>query len=42
MLMDGRVNIVKMVIILKTVCRFNAVFSIKSPTQFFTEIGGKN
>lgn len=40
-LMDCRVDIVKMVSVLKTLYRFNTVFSIKSPTQFFTEIGEK-
>lgn len=39
--MLGRVNIVKMVIILKAIYRFNKVL-IKSPTQFFIEIGKKN
>jgi hypothetical protein len=33
----GRINIVKMAMLLKTICRFNAI-SMKILTQFFTEL----
>ena len=36
-LWTGRINIVKMAMLLKTICRFNAI-SMKILTQFFTEL----